>query len=126
MWPYRHVFRAARYATQRRHTLHAARRTPHAARHVARCRHIFAHCVIRRRPSAYRRPRVYMYAEHIDTHTDYIIGLYRGANRAGAEANRPKRSDLMDNDDPDEESGCLDRWLYLSLIAEFRFLLHGD
>jgi len=66
-----------------------------------------------------------MYAGHIDTHTDYIIGLYRGANRAGAEANRPKRSDLMDND-PDEESGCLDRWLYLSLIAEFRFLLHGD
>lgn len=61
--------RNGRHGTARHGTTpHAARRT--APRRVARCRHTFAHCAIRRRPYAYRRPRVYMYAGHIDTQFD--------------------------------------------------------
>lgn len=104
------------HATQRNA---GTRRTPHVALRRALPTHIRALCDTS--SSAYRHPRVYMYAGHIDTQFDTHRLHNRPISRriglgVGAEANHLQRSDLTDYD-PDEK---LDRRLYLSLITEFR------
>lgn len=81
MWPYRHVF----HATRRNAGTPALRRALPA--------HIRALCAIRR--PRYRRPRVYMYAGHIDTQFDTHRLHNRPISRRGSGSGLPAEASRL-------------------------------